>query len=370
LIVFQLTISILFIIASLVTIQQLKFTRDKDLGFDSQSIIHIDLPGGPNLASNRLMMQNLNAIKGVEQTASQWLAPMSNNPRGMKLKILPADNKDFWVTQIAGDENFIPLYNIKIIAGRNLEKADSVKELVINEHLSGIAGFDSPMDAIGKILYWNDRPYPVVGVVRDFHTHSLHDPQTPLCIIHRPEREGTLAIKMELDKHASGLIVILKQIEQSWKSQFPGKDFHFRIFDQTLALLYEKDRQTGILMKTAMILALLISCMGLFGLSMFMAQKRNREMGIRKILGANVFNIITILSSDFLVLVLPAFLLASPLAWYIMNNWLQEFAYRIDMPWWVFIFAGMFVLVLTGLTVGIQAVKAVSVNLVNSLRME
>lgn len=371
LIVFQLTISILFIIASLVTIQQLKFTRDKDLGFDPQSIIHIDLPGGTNAASNRLLMQNINAIKGVELTASQWLAPMSNNPRGMKLKILPADDKDFWVTQIAGDENFIPLYDIKIIAGRNLVKADSVKELVINEHLSGMAGFDSPMDAIGKILYWNDKPYPVVGVVRDFHTHSLHDPQTPLCIIHRPEREGTLAIKIELDKkHASGLIVTLKQIEQSWKSQFPGKDFNFRIFDQTLALLYEKDRQTGILMKTAMMLALLISCMGLFGLSMFMVQKRSREMSIRKILGANMFNIITILSSDFLVLVLPAFMLAAPLAWYLMNNWLREFAYRIDMPWWVFIFAGMFVLVLTGLTVGIQAFKAAFANPVIHLRSE
>ena len=259
----------------------------------------------------------------------------------MAIKFKSTDKKETG-GQVAGNEDLIPLYQIKLLAGRNLVHADSLKEFVINENLSRLMGCKKPEDAIGKILYWDDKPYPVVGVVADFHSSSLHDPIMPLCIINRVEREGTLAIKLATKgKYSNAIKTILSKIGKTWKSIYPGGTFNYQFYDESLAMLYEKDQKTATLMNTAMIITIFISCMGLFGLAMFTAERRTKEIGIRKVLGASVINITTMLSKDFIVQVLIAILIASPIAWYFMNQWLQDFAYRVNISWWIFALAGV-----------------------------
>lgn len=371
LIVFQFMVSLVFIIGSMVISRQLRYAREKDLGFRSDAIITIDGPRGDSLSKLRVFAERIKQIRGVDATALQWLPPMTENARGMKLKYTSTDEKDFWVTQVAGDEHFIPLYHIRLLAGRNLLKADSVTELVINESLSRMAGNKHPEDALGQLLYWNDQPYPVVGVVADFHTASLHDPMKPLCIINRPDREGSIAIRLASGGKQAGMIsATLAQLEKQWKPLYPSAAFNYRFYDESLALLYEKDRQTARLMNISTAVTIFISCIGLFGLALFTAEKRAKEISIRKVLGAGVAQVALLLSREFVVLVLIALVAATPVAWYCMNRWLEGFAYRIQISWWIFIGAGMAAIAIALLTVSFQSVKAAMANPVKNLRAE
>jgi putative ABC transport system permease protein len=371
LIVFQFAVSLVFIIGSIVVANQLRFTREKDLGFNADAIITLETSPSDSLSKIGLLAQKIREIPGISKVALQWLSPMTENSRSMKLKFKNTDLKDFGVTQVDGNEDYIPLYQIKLLAGRNLMKSDSVNEFVINEKLSGFIGNKSPEDAIGKTLYWNDKPYPVVGVVADFHTKSLHDPITPLCIINRRERESSLAIKLSSKGSGSGMIkATLSQIEKAWKQIYPSKNFNYRFYDQSLALLYEKDQQTAILVNTSMAISIFISCMGLFGLALFTVKKRAKEISVRKILGASTSHIAAMLSRDFLVLIIMALFIASPIAWYIMNRWLQGFAYRVPVSGWVFGLAGLTAILIALVTVGFQSIKAAVANPVTSLKNE
>jgi putative ABC transport system permease protein len=371
LIVFQFAVSLVFIIGSMVIADQLRYTREKDLGFTADAIITLETSSSDSLSKIGVLAQKIRQLPGVNKVALQWLSPMTENSRGMKLKFKSSDLNDFWVTQVAGNEDYIPLYQIKLLAGRNLTKSDSVNEFVINEKLSELMGNKSPEDAIGKTLYWNDKPYPVVGVAADFHTKSLHDPITPLCIINRRDRESALAIKL-LSKGVGAETVnsTLSQIQKAWKQIYPAADFNFRFYDKSLALLYEKDQQTAALVNTSMAISIFISCMGLFGLALFTVKKRAKEISIRKILGASIGSIAMMLSLDFIVLIIISLFIASPVAWYFMNQWLQGFAYRIHISGWVFIFAGATAIWIALVTVSFQSIKAAIANPVKSLRAE
>lgn len=371
LIVFQFTVSLVFITGSIVISNQLHYMRVKDLGFKSDAIITIETPRGAGYAKVAVLAQRVEQVRGVNKVALQWVSPMTENTRGMKLKFNRADAKETGVTQVAGNENFIPLYQIPLLAGRNLAASDTVREFVINKSLSQIMGDKDPAASIGKTLYWNDKPYPVVGVVSDFHTSSLHDPITPLCIINRPDRESALAIQLDLKgKDAGRMNAVLSQIQKQWKQIYPEGLFSYRFYDESLAMLYEKDRKTATLVSTAMAITIFISCMGLFGLSLFTARKKAREISIRKILGASATQIAAMLSKDVIILVVIAFFIASPLAWYCMNQWLQGFAYRVQINGWVFILAGVAALLIALLTVSFQAIKAAIINPVINLRAE
>jgi putative ABC transport system permease protein len=369
LIVFQFSVSLVFITGSIVMARQLSYTREKDHGFNADAIITIEAPRDSKPASVRVLAEKIKQIPSVDKCALQWLSPMTENARGMKLKFKSTDEKDFWVTQVAGDENFIPLYEIKLLAGRNLVKSDSVNEFVINESLCRLMGNKNPADCLNKALYWNDKLYPIVGVVADFHTSSLHDPVTPLCIINRPDREGAIAIKLNSKGKQLDMVgMAISEISKAWKQIYPGATFSYRFYDESLALLYEKDRHNATLMNISTAITIFISCMGLLGLSLFTAQRRAKEISIRKIVGAGVSNIVVLLGKDFLIPVVIAFFIASPVAWYFMSQWLQGFAYHINISAWIFILAGMATLTIAVITVGFQAVKAAVVNPVKNLR--
>jgi putative ABC transport system permease protein len=371
LIIFQFSISLVFIIASIVIRNQLKYTREKELGFNSDAIITVETPRGNDPAKVQVLEQHVQQIPLVNKVALQWLSPMTDNPRGMKLKFKSTDQKDFWVTQVAGNETFIPLYHIKLLAGRNLVRSDSVNEFVVNEQLSQLMGSDNPAESIGKILYWNDQPYPVVGVVADFHTSSLHEPITPLCIINRRDREGSLAIKLSsAGKRAGDIRTTILDIEEAWKKVYPDATFNYHFYDETLALLYEKDKQTAMLVNIAMGTAVGISCIGLFGLMLLITEKRKKEISVRKVLGAGIVRITGMLCKDFIALLLIALLIATPVAWYFIRLWLNDFAYRVPVSGWAFILAGAGMLFITLMTIGVQSIKAAVVNPAQHLRAE
>jgi len=369
LIVFQFTISLVFIIGAIVINSQLRYARNKDLGFTADAIITVETPRGDSLSKIRVAAEKVKQIPSVNRVALAWATP--GDARGMRIKFKSTDVKEIETGQVDGDENLIPLYQIKVLAGRNLAHSDSVNEFVINENLSRLMGYKKPDQAIGKTIYWFNKPYPVVGVVADFHSSSLHDPIIPVCIINRVEREGTLTIKLAAKgKQFNNLKATLTQIKKAWKSVYPAGTFDYRFYDESLARAYQKDQQTGMLMNTAMSITIFISCIGLFGLVLFTAEKRAKEISIRKILGASVSNIATMLSKDFIELVFIALLIASPIAWYVMSKWLQGFAYHINISLWIFMLAGLGAILIAFITISFQAIKAAIANPVKSLRSE
>jgi putative ABC transport system permease protein len=353
LIVLQFTVALVFITGSVIIGRQLQFVQNKDLGFTANAIIQIGFPHGDSLSRVKIMEELLRSVPGVGDVTRQWVAPMTDNSRRMFLSFDRNDVQDIAVTQVDGDEHYIPLYGMRLLAGRNLFAADSVTEVVINESLARKIGCERPDRALGKMLYWGHRSYPIVGVVADFHTRSLHDPITPVCIINRGDREFNLAVKLASKGQDAGMVKgALTRMARVWRKIYPAGTWNYRFYDETLALLYEKDRRTGTLVNVALGLSIFISCMGLFGLTLFTVRKRSREISIRKVLGASVVNVLTLLFKEMVWLVGIALLVATPIAWWLMNEWLKGFAFRVEIGVWVFLLAGV-------LAVGVSLVTMV-----------
>jgi putative ABC transport system permease protein len=248
-------------------------------------------------------------------------------------------------------------------------------ELVINETYSRALGFENPQDAIGKLLYQQfyqgEKPFPVCGVVADYHTGSFREAIQPVVIENIPERKASVAIKLAGgEKNRKNVKQTVSQIEIQWKKIFPDAAFHYSFLNDSISWLYQPENQTIWLFNVAMCITIFISCMGLFGLGMFTAERRTKEIGIRKVLGASAGNIAAMLSRDFVKLILIAIMIASPIAWYFMNQWLQDFAYRTNISWWVFVLSALSAIVIALLTISFQAIKAAIANPVKSLRTE
>ena len=371
LIVFQFAVSLVFIISSLVINKQLQYTRDKDMGFNADAIVIVPANRKDTAGHVKLLEEKIKQLVSISAVARQDISPMDGGSRAIVVKHKSAHETETSVEVLAGDEEFIPLYQMKLLAGRNLMPADSLTEYVINETCSRMLGFNNPGQAIGNMLYFKDRPYPIVGVVADFNEKSFRETILPVCIVNIPTKQGSLAVKLAVKgKQADAVKTTLSGMEKIWKEIYPGEPFNYSFFDESIARFYEKDYKTAKLMNTAMGITIFISCIGLFGLAMFTAGKRTKEIGIRKVLGASVTNITMMLSKDFVILVIIALVIASPVAWYFMDRWLQDFVYRINIRWWVFILAGMAAIFIALITVSFQAIKAAMTDPVKSLRTE
>lgn len=368
LIIFQFTISIAFIIASLVVGRQVKFIRNKELGFSSNAIIILRAPPG-EASKLKVFATEVKRNRHVMNAALQWQSPIHENPRGMKIKTNYSDHSDFWVTQIAGDENYVPLYEIELLAGRNLSQTDTVSELVINDMLMKKIGIQKPADALGKLLYWNDRPYPIVGIVANFHTLSLHKATESLCIINRSDRHGEVAIKFRADNF-NDLRTGLSEVEKVWHSVFSSSEFDYRFFDDSIAQLYLTEEKTATMMSIATAVSILISCIGLFGLVAFMIERRVKEIGIRKVLGASITGIALLFLTSFSKPIVASVIIAAPVAYFFMDQWLNEFAYHIQLEWWIFVVSGLIAIVIAIATISLQTFMASMANPVRSLRSE
>ncbi|HEY4336184.1 MAG TPA: FtsX-like permease family protein [Puia sp.] len=301
----------------------------------------------------------------------QWLAgspatcAISNPENGLRLA-MPAR---------MGDENYVPLYGLKLIAGRNLrmQKADTITEYLLSKLAAKELGFRRPEDAIGHTLSTMRWGGPVVGILADFYSQSLLDPIRPLFVMASIPALGpwSLSVKMTAaDNDDHSYQNTLTAIQKAFKETYPTELFNYSVFKDDIAQFYEEERRTSTIINAAMFISLLISCMGLFGLAAFTAGKRNKEIGIRKVLGANARGIVLLLVRQFLKLVFLAFLIASPIAWYFMHKWLLDYANRISMGRRVFAVAGSAAMIVALPTVGFHAMKAATANPVKVLRSE
>ena len=370
LIVFQFSMSLIFIIGTLVINNQIDYMRSKDKGFSTDAILTIN-SWTDKAEKLKVLKEKINALAGVEKAILQGTAPMGFGEMGAILKYKADHEVAIEVNRKIGNHEFIPFYKMKIVAGRNLAPSDSLEEFVINEAYTRALGFAKPQDAIGKFLFAGERSFPVVGVVADFHHGSLRNAIMPAVIENSPEWQRNIAVRLSSKgKSGNEVKTTLGQIENVWKQVFPDDRFDYSFLDESISWLFEKEKQAAWLMKVSMIITIFISCMGLFGLAMFMAQTRTKEIGIRKVLGASVADIAGMLSKDFAKLVMLSIVIAAPIAWYLMHQWLQDFAYRTQISWWVFFIAGITALLVALVTVSFQAIRAAIANPVKSLRTE
>jgi putative ABC transport system permease protein len=371
LIVFQFTISLIFIIATLVINEQIEYMRSKDKGFKTDAILTVNNWGADH-KKMQVVAQMVKNVAGVEHAILQGDAPMGFAERSNFFKYRGKAEGEAEVIVKTGDDHFIPFYNIRLIAGRNLVQSDSATEVIVNEAMARKMGYRNPAECIGEVLYGQDnKTIPIVGVVADFHMGSFHAPIRPMVIQHVPQWETSMAVSVaSTDKNMAETRKIIAGIEKQWKKVFPDSDFNYVFLDESIGWLFEKEQQAAWLINAATIITIFLSCMGLFGLAMYTAQTRKREIGIRKIVGASVLDITSMLTKDFGKLIVLATAIATPVAWLIMNQWLEDFAYRIHISIWVFAAAMIIALAFAMITVSYQSIKAALANPVKNLRTE
>jgi ABC-type antimicrobial peptide transport system permease subunit len=375
LIVFQFIISMLFILTGIIMGKQMNFMKSADKGFNSDAIITVDKWRDRD-NKLKVLAENVRHIPGVDNVLWQGNNPMGFAKTSATFKYKGKEEISISPVIEEGDDQYISFYRMKLVAGRDLMRSDSVDELVINETMARAMGFSDPADAVGKQLFnsFDADPgngYPVVGVVADFHQGSFHEAIQPAIITNKPFFRHSIAIRLSVqEKSTKEVKTILKAVENEWKKIFPLETFEYHFMNESISFLYGQEEKTAWLVNISMALTIFISCMGLFGLGMFTAERRTKEIGIRKVLGANVTTIAAMLSRDFVSLIMVSIIIASPVAWYFMHQWLQDYAYRTTISWWVFAAAGGLALCIGLLTVSFHAIKAAIANPVKSLRTE
>ena len=365
LVTMQLAISQLLIIGTLVIIRQMEFTRKTDLGFTKDAVVMLPLPAKEQTKLSALRSE-LTALPGVKTISFCNQVPASEQNNNFEIVYAGRTQKENYdVIFKAADDQYLSLFGLRLVAGRNIYPSDTIREYLVNETLIKRLGI-SKEDAIGKNITVNDQKGSITGVVKDFHNQSLHAAIDPLCITTAVNYYSTCAIKVS----TQNLKTTLAGIQKSWTIVFPENIYQHEFLDQRIAHFYEQDNKTLQLIQLFTTITIIISCLGLYGLVAFVASQKTKEVGIRKVLGASIQSIIWIFGKEFTQLLLIAFIFAAPLAWLIMNNWLQNFAYRIEIGAQIFIYAILSSFCVAIITVGYRAVKAALVNPVKSLKSE
>jgi ABC-type antimicrobial peptide transport system permease subunit len=278
------------------------------------------------------------------------------------------------VQQKYADENYIKVYQLKLLAGRNITEADTSTGFMVNATYTRVLGFKTPGDAIGKVIKYNgnDKNMQIVGVVADFNQKSLHAPVKPLVIV-APTKYNNRTFHLALRPQTAGgeeWKTALSSLEKAWKEVYPEDDYEYTFFDESIAKFYTTEQNTSKLLTWATGLSIFISCLGLLGLAIYTTTQRTKEIGVRKVLGASVAQIVTLLSTELILLIILAFVLVTPIAYYAMNTWMQNFADRTTINWWIFALSGAGMLTAALFTLSFQTVKAAVANPVMSLRSE
>lgn len=371
LIIFQFAFAQILIVGTLIMSWQIDYMLNKDMGFTKDAILTFYTPGNqPN--QRFILKQELTKFPEIKAISMHDQPPAE---AGYSSSIIEYNTgkeiRKHNVYRKYGDTAYIHLYNIPLIAGRNLHASDSLQEFIINETYAKQLGFKQPADALGKILHNGDRDYPIVGIVKDFHIQSLHNPIQPVAIANETHDFFAFSLKLATQgKQAKDVQAVLQKINTVWDKLYTKEKFSYTFMDESIARFYKSEQRSAKLVTTATGIAIFISCLGLFGLATYTAQTRTKEIGIRKVLGASVSNIVALLSKDFLKLVILANLIAWPVAWWSVHVWLESFAYRIDVQLLLFLGSGLVALVIAVATVSYQAIKAAVTNPVNSLRNE
>lgn len=367
LVVSQFTISIGLIVSTIIVYNQMSYMRNQDLGFNKDQVIVMNTYGVPSRYAFKDAIAQIPAVKSI--ATSQSVPGSGYSGAYSEIENIRGDlqvaNLDLYFV----DFDYINQFRLKIVAGRPFSrdfKTDSTQAMILNEAAVKMFGYSSPEQAIGKHFKQWGREGQIIGVMKDFHYRSLQLPIKPLSM--RIERGNDQLISAKVSP--ANLPATIAAIEKQWKAFIPERPFSYYFLDEFFDRQYRSEERFGRLFLNFAILAIFISCLGLLGLASYSTVQRTKEIGIRKVMGASVTNIVTLLSRDFLRLVALAALIAFPLAWFAMNRWLQDFAYRTGVSWWVFVMAGVLAALIALFTISFQAVRAAVANPIKSLRTE
>jgi len=378
LVVGQFAITVALIIGSFVVYSQMRFVSKQSLGINLSQVLIVKPPQLTNWDSTFITKENslqheLKQIPHVKNVANSWSVAGDEMGRDFDLSKNGDEHGEHFTTRKVGvSDDFLNVYDIKLLAGRNFTTTDynpdrdKIHNIIINENASKLLGFKTPNDAVGRTIHVEGKQWDVIGVIADYHQKSLRYPLEPLIMMPLYSTYSSISVKLDT-KDVSKTMAAIKE---KYDAFFPGNLFDYYFLDERFNKQYANDQLFGKVFGIFSAFAICIACLGLLGLSLFATAQRTKEIGVRKVLGASVSNIVLLLSKDFIKLVLIAFVIASPLAWYVMNNWLNDFAYRIDISAWIFIAAGLLAVIIALATISFQAIKAAVANPVKSLRTE
>lgn len=365
LVIFQFVISQFLIVGTVILLSQMDFLQNKDLGFAKDAIISIPIPDNAPINNKKALKSELLRMGGVDQVSLCSALPSSGSVSMTNFRIEGVDDNHITQVKLA-DENYVSLFEINLLTGQDLAGLDTANSCLVNEKLAKTVGFDNPEDIVGRIITIWGRQLPVAGVVKDFHTMSLAREIDPTIIFNRLEFYREFAVSLK----AGSFNETIEQIEKSWTAQYPDFLFSYEFLDQQIQEFYDTEQKMSVLLISFSGIAIAIGCLGLYGLISFMANEKEKEIGVRKVLGASIGNILFIFSKEFLILILVAFAIASPLAAFIMGQWLDNFAYRIPIRGFMFVTGIGITLLIAFLTVGYRSVRASLTNPVDALRNE
>jgi putative ABC transport system permease protein len=376
LVVFQFTVSIALIICTIILFQQLQFSQDKDLGLKKDNVIVLPNAAKMENKTEETLKQQLSSIPGVFHAGIATGLPTLKSfgdtyiPEASGVQETLA--KDIMINSFIVDEEFLPALKIQLLAGRNFSKDfNDSTSVILNETAAKQIGWKEPL---GKTMTYpgnNGQRFKVIGIVKDFDVQSIRNMMMPFALFHSSSKTYNAGVSYLIatvdPKHTKQ---ILTEMENKWKSLAPSVPFEYTFLDKSFEAMYNDDQRLGKVFGIFTTLSIFVACLGLFGLSVYTAERRKKEIGVRKVLGASVQSVVNLLSKEFVKLVIFAAVIAFPIAWWAMNKWLQDFVYKITIQWWVFAFAALLALLIAILTISFQAIKAALANPVKSLRTE
>jgi putative ABC transport system permease protein len=380
----QFVIAQFFVIGAVLVSKQIHFMLNKDLGFRKEAVLSFKFPPYDTSNTRRLvLMDELKEVPGIA------LVTMGND--------LPSST-GWWTTNMeygaskqpiqthvelkSGDSNYLKLFHIPLLTGRNLLPGDTTSEILINETYLHQLGFTQPGEAIGKMVKWNNRYTPIVGVFKDFHAHPLNYKIAPMAFCHEVTRNRVMILNLEtgtsVNREAgsgsegtrANWPLVISKMKKLFQSVYPGEEFSYSFLDDDITKAYWNEQKISQLLKWSTGLTIFISCLGLLGLVIYTTTQRTKEIGIRKVLGASVTQIMQILSIDFIKLVIIAFLIATPFAWWAIHAWLDGFVFRTDVSWWIFPLSGLVMICMALVTLSVQTIKTATANPAKSLNTE
>jgi putative ABC transport system permease protein len=373
--VFQFVIAQAFVMATLLVGKQISFLLSQDLGFRKEAILGFRTPHDSDTSYSRRLyfIHELQQIPGVVRVSlgsdmpssgNSWTTPI-NYQEGKKSAQANVEVKQ-------GDTNYLSIFHIPLLTGRAAGPSDTIKEIVISETSLHAIGFQRPKDALGKVVTFNGKHVPIVGVMKDFYAHPLDqaNPKKAMVFTEAGKYSRQIIVALSGTTAKAAWKPTIAQIEAQYKIVFPNEDFRFAFFDDSIRAFYSREQMTANLMQWAMGITVFISCIGLLGLVLYTIRQRVKEIGVRKVLGASITDIVTLLSKEFVKLVAIAFVLATPMVWWAFHRWINNFAIRTEMSWWVFAAAGLGMVLLALITLSIQTIRAARANPINSLRTE
>ena len=371
LVIAQFVASIVLIISTLIIFQQLRFIQSKDPGYQREHVFYMQLPFSKNMSGVRAIdvmkrqLHELSGVAGVTSANQPIVNNMSSHSGSLKWASKPDDFTPA-VAQFSVEPEFRSVFDLKLKEGRWFRRDSRLDtaNVILNEAAVKSLGLKSPV--VGQWFEFQSRRGQIIGVTKDFNFKSLHEKIDPMVLFNASGWHSYVFTKV----NPGAMERVLTDTERIWEVRYPDKPFKYTFLDDSFAQLYQTERKAGQLFNVFATIAIFISCLGLFGLATFTAEQRTKEIGVRKVLGASIGSIVSLLSKDFIKLVIIAIVIASPIAWYVMHHWLQAFAYKIEISWWIFAGTGAVAVVIALLTISFQSIRAALMNPVKSLRSE